>query len=142
MTSETHANIIPTLRYRDAQAAVKWLCDAFGFSTRMIVEGEDGAIVYAQLVFANSMVMVSSDLDNAFSKLQKTPAQVGGVGTQSPYVIVDDADAHHELAVAMGARVVHPLTSESYGGRGYSCLDPEDHLWNFGTYDPWAHATG
>ena len=25
-----------------------------------------------------------------------------------------------------------------YGGRGYSCLDPEGHLWNFGTYDPWA----
>ncbi|HZF33304.1 MAG TPA: glyoxalase, partial [Candidatus Angelobacter sp.] len=27
---------------------------------------------------------------------------------------------------------------EDYGGRGYSCRDPEGHLWNFGTYDPWA----
>lgn len=137
MTSQTHANIIPTLRYQDAQAAVKWLCDAFGFSTRMVVEGDSGEIVHAQLVYANSMVMVSSDRDNAFSKLQKTPAKVGGVGTQSPYVIVDDADAHHETAVTMGARVVYPLTTESYGGRGYSCLDPEGYLWNFGTYDPW-----
>ena len=61
-----------------------------------------------------------------------------GVGTQSPYVIVPDADAHHALAVAAGAKVVYPLKDEDYGGRGYSCLDPEGHLWNFGTYDPWA----
>lgn len=137
MTSRTHASIIPCLRYADAQAAVKWLCEAFGFSTRLVVE-EEGEIVHAQLVLGNSMVMVSSDRDDAFRKLQMTPQAVGGVGTQSPYVIVPDADAHHEHAVALGARVVYPLTTESYGGRGYSCLDPEGHLWNFGTYDPWA----
>lgn len=138
MTSKTHANIIPCLRYADAQGAVKWLCDAFGFSTRLVVEGDGGEIVHAQLVLGNSMVMVSSDRDDAFHKLQKTPQAAGGVGTQSPYVIVEDADAHHEHAVALGARVVYPLKTESYGGRGYSCLDPEGHLWNFGTYDPWA----
>ena len=22
-------------------------------------------------------------------------------------------------------------------GRSYSCRDPEGHLWNFGTYNPW-----
>src|SRR5690606_15221737 len=22
-------------------------------------------------------------------------------------------------------------------GRGYSCRDPEGHVWNFGTYNPW-----
>ncbi|MCO5185240.1 MAG: glyoxalase, partial [Anaerolineae bacterium] len=27
---------------------------------------------------------------------------------------------------------------EDYGGRGYSCLDREGHVWNFGSYDPWA----
>ena len=25
-----------------------------------------------------------------------------------------------------------------YGGRGFTCRDPEGHLWNFGSYDPWA----
>ena len=55
-----------------------------------------------------------------------------------PLLIVADADAHHARAVAAGARVVYPLKDEDYGGRGYSCLDPEGHLWNFGTYDPWA----
>jgi uncharacterized glyoxalase superfamily protein PhnB len=30
------------------------------------------------------------------------------------------------------------IKDEDYGGRGYSCRDLEGHLWNFGTYDPWA----
>ena len=27
-----------------------------------------------------------------------------------------------------------------YGGWLYQCLDPEGHLWSFGSYDPWAEA--
>ena len=40
--------------------------------------------------------------------------------------------------LAAGAKVAMDLVDEEYGGRGYSCLDPEGHLWNFGSYDPWA----
>jgi uncharacterized glyoxalase superfamily protein PhnB len=29
--------IIPALRYRDAAAAIDWLCNAFGFSKHMVV---------------------------------------------------------------------------------------------------------
>jgi hypothetical protein len=28
------------------------------------------------------------------------------------------------------------VADQDYGARLYSCLDPEGHLWNFGTYDP------
>jgi uncharacterized glyoxalase superfamily protein PhnB len=136
--AQTAPRIIPTLRYRDAAAAIDWLSRAFGFERHAVYPGEDGTIAHAQLTFGNGMIMLGSARDDAFGKLQKTPAAVGGVGTQSAYVIVPDADAHHARAVAAGARVVYPLTDEDYGGRGYSCLDPEGHLWNFGTYDPWA----
>ena len=81
--------------------------------------------------------MVGSARDDEFGRLQKTPRQVGGVGTQSPYVIVADVDAHHRRAVAAGAEVTMAPRDEDYGGRFYSCRDPEGHLWNFGTYDPW-----
>jgi uncharacterized glyoxalase superfamily protein PhnB len=133
--------IIPTLRYRNAKAAVEWLCRAFGFEKRLVVPGDDGAIVHAELVYGDGMVMLGEMRDDEFGMLQKTPAEVGGVATQSPYIIVDDADTHHARAVAAGAKVVYALRDESYGGRGYSCLDPEGHLWNFGTYDPWATRT-
>lgn len=138
MSHPTNAPIIPTLRYRDAAAAIEWLCRAFGFEKHMVVPDGDGGIGHAQLTYRGAMIMLGTARDDAFGKLQRTPADVGGVGTQSPYVIVPDADAHHERAVAAGAKVVYALRDEDYGGRGYSCLDPEGHLWNFGTYDPWA----
>lgn len=131
-----HAVIIPTLRYRDAPAAIAWLGRAFGFEEHLVVPDGEGGIAHAQLVYGGGMIMLGTARDDAFGKLQRPPADVGGVGTQSPYVIVPDADAHHARAVAAGARVVHPLEDKDYGGRGYSCLDPERHLWSFGTYDP------
>ena len=133
-----NATIIPTLRYHDAPAAIDWLCRAFGFEQHLIAREENGTVVHAQLTFGNGMIMLGSARDDEFGKLQKTPAQVGGVGTQSPYIIVVDADTHHARAVAAGATIVYALKDEDYGGRGYSCRDPEGHLWNFGTYDPWA----
>jgi uncharacterized glyoxalase superfamily protein PhnB len=137
MTHKDTATIIPTLRYRDASAAVEWLCRAFGFTKHLVVPGEAGSIAHAQLTYGNGMIMLGTAGDDEFGKLQRTPAQVGGVGTQSPYIIVPDADKHLARAVAAGARVVYPIRDEPYGGRGFSCLDLEGHLWNFGSYDPW-----
>jgi uncharacterized glyoxalase superfamily protein PhnB len=139
LSTDTTASVIPTLRYRDAAAAIDWLCRAFGFARHLVVPGENGSIAHAQLTFGRGMIMLGSARDDAFGALQKPPG-AGGVSTQSAYIIVSDADAHHACAVAAGARVVYPLTDEDYGGRGYSCLDLEGHLWNFGTYDPWKRA--
>ena len=133
----TTANIIPTMRYTDAPAAIEWLCEAFGFEKHLVVPGEGGTIAHAQLVFGNGMIMLGSALDNEFSKLQKPPSALGGVGSQSSYIIVQDADKHYARAVEAGAEIVVEIKDEDYGGRGYSCRDPEGHVWNFGTYDPW-----
>jgi uncharacterized glyoxalase superfamily protein PhnB len=139
-TTQHHPTVIPTLRYRDAATAIDWLCEAFGFERQMVVPGEGSAIAHAQLTAGHGMIMLGSASDDDFSRLQKLPSDVGGVGTQSPYVVVPDADAHYERAKANGAKIVMDIADASYGGRAYSCLDPEDHLWNFGTYDPWADA--
>lgn len=58
------------------------------------------------------------------------------------YIIVEDADAHYARATGAGAKIVLDIKDEDYGGCGYSCRDPEGHLWNFGTYDPWAEKQG
>ena len=133
----TGANVIPTMRYRDAAAAIEWLCKAFGFEKRLVVPGEGRTIAHAQLVFGNGMIMLGSARDDPFDRLVKPPRDLGGFGSQSPYVIVEDADRHYARAVAAGAEIVMDLKDEDYGGRGYSCRDPEGHVWNFGTYDPW-----
>ncbi len=139
-TKTSAATVIPTLRYHDAAAALEWLCEAFGFEKHLVVPGEDGAIAHAQLVFGNGMVMLGSAGAGAFDDLQKPPNALGGAVSQSPYIVVEDADAHYARAVAAGAEIVLDIRDEDYGGREYSCRDPEGHLWNFGSYDPWASA--
>lgn len=130
--------IIPTMRYKDAPTAIEWLCKAFGFEKQLVVPGEDGTIAHAQLSFGNAMIMVGSERDNEFGKLIRTPKDVKGFNTQSPYIIVEEVDEHYQRAVAAGAKIVLDIKDEDYGGRGYSCQDPEGFLWNFGSYNPWA----
>lgn len=134
----TTATMIPTLRYNDAAAAIKWLCEAFGFEKRLVVPGENGTIVHAQLVFGNGMVMLGSTREGGFDDHQSTPSALGGAVSQSPYVIVQNADKHYARAVAGGAEILTGIKDEDYGGRGYSCRDLEGHVWSFGSYDPWA----
>lgn len=139
---QTTSTVIPTLRYQDAPAAIDWLCRAFGFEKRLVVPGENGTVAHAQLIFGNGMIMLGSEGDDAFGQYQKAPRASGMPGAQSPYVIVEDTDVHYARATAAGAKIVLEIKDEDYGGRGYSCLDPEGHLWNFGSYDPWAETSG
>jgi uncharacterized glyoxalase superfamily protein PhnB len=132
------STIIPTLLYRDAPAAIDWLCRAFGFERHLVVPGPNGMIAHAQLTLGSGMIMLGSTKEEGFGLLQKSPRDVGGVGTQSPYIVVSEVDAHYARAKAGGAQIVIDIQDEDYGGRGYSCRDPEGHLWNFGSYDPWA----
>ena len=96
--------IIPTLGYRDAAAAIEFLCNAFGFEKLLVVPGENGTIAHAQLTYGNVMIMLGSSRDDDFDKLQKPPGDVGGIGTQSPYVIVADADVHYRRRWMRGLR--------------------------------------
>ena len=56
-------------------------------------------------------------------------------------MVIEDPDAHHDVAVAAGARVVRELQDTPYGSREYSVRDLEGNLWSFGTYDPYAEVT-
>ena len=135
--AQTVATIIPSLRYRDAPAAIEWLCRAFGFEKRAIYPDEHGGIAHAQLTFGNGMVMLSSASDDQWGRRIAQPDQIGGRETQCACLIVADADAHYAQAKAAGATIVDEIRDQDYGGRGYSCRDPEGHMWWFGTYDPW-----
>jgi uncharacterized glyoxalase superfamily protein PhnB len=138
LAKNTRATVIPCLRYHDAPAAIEWLCKAFGFEKHLVVPGEGGTIAHAQLTFGNGMIMLGSVKDSEFDRLLKQPNQIGGSETQTPYVIVADADALYAQAKSAGAEIVVEIKDEDYGGRGFSCRDLEGRLWNFGTYDPWA----
>lgn len=129
--------IVPSLRYRDAAAAIEFLCEAFGFARHLVVPGHDGTIRHGQLTLGDGMIMLGSARNRDFGALVKTPEELGA-NTQSAYVIVAEIDAHYEHAKAAGAEIVMDIEDMDYGGRLYSAFDPEGNLWHFGSYDPWA----
>jgi uncharacterized glyoxalase superfamily protein PhnB len=131
--------VVPVIRYRDLPAAVGWLCKAFGFEKQRIVVDRNGAISFAQLTYGGSLIMVGAVRASAFDKLMKQPDEVGGAETQVCYLFVADARVHCTRAAAAGAEIVFQIEDRENGGRSYTCRDPEGHLWNFGTYNPWLH---
>ncbi len=131
-------NIIPTMKYVDAPKAIEWLCRAFGFERHLVVEGDSNIIEHAQLTLDGGMIMLGSVRVSAFDEMQKPPQSINSLVTQSAYIVVDDVDAHYRKALAAGAAIMMEPEDQDYGGRLYSYRDPEGHLWNFGSYDPWA----
>ena len=131
------STIISGMRYKDAPSAINWLCNAFGFKEHLIIPDEDNMIVHAQLTIGHGMIMVGSLIDDEFIKHQKPPSSLDGYNSQSPYIIVEDIDKHYNRAVEAGAEVIIPLKEQEYGGKLYSCKNPEGYLWHFGSYNPW-----
>ena len=135
----TKATLVPCLSYRDAPAAIQWLCRAFGFEKHAVYPGPNGTIAHAELSFGNGMIMLgSAGKEGEYAKLLVPPNDIEGRQTQTTYVIVEDADAVYAAAQAAGAPMLIDIKDEDYGGRGFTCRDLEGHVWSFGTYDPWS----
>lgn len=129
-------NLMPLMRYRDLAEAMSWLEDAFEFEKQIAVSDSDGEVIYGQMSYRGSLIMMGAVRDTDLDKLMRQPDEVGGVETQSCYIVVDDADTHYARARDKGAEVVLEIKSDGLGRRGYSCRDPQGHIWNFGTYNP------
>ena len=140
MPSVLSSSVVPCLCYRDAVAAIRWICGTLGFIEQSVHPNEDGTIAHAQLTLGGGMIMLCSvpNKNVEYGRLIKQPDEIGGFETQSVYVVVPDADVVYGKAKAAGAQIVIEIKDESYGGRGFSCRDLEGHLWNIGTYNPWS----
>jgi uncharacterized glyoxalase superfamily protein PhnB len=135
---DTRSTVIPGMRYRDCHAAIDWLCKALGFEKRAVFSNPEGIVVHAELSFGNGMIMIGSVVNGAESTgFTKQPDQIGNCETQASYLIVNDADAVYASAKAAGAGMILDIADMHYGGRAFSCRDPEGHIWHVGTYDPW-----
>jgi uncharacterized glyoxalase superfamily protein PhnB len=128
-------SIYPALRYRDAQEAVRWLADAFGFERVNVYEADDGTVAHAEMRFRDSLFMfgqVRDPGDGEYSAIAPPPGQT------ALYAVVEDPDAHHDRAKAAGAEIVMGLRDQDYGSREYTARDLDGNIWTFGTYDPTA----
>lgn len=127
------ATVCPTLLYRDAQAAVRLLTEAFGFTEVAVYEGAGGSVQHAELAYGDGVVMLgTAGGEGVFAKAM-AGAEKAPCGT---YVVVQDVDAHHRRAVEHGVEILMPPTDQEYGSRDYMARDHEGNVWSFGTYAP------
>jgi uncharacterized glyoxalase superfamily protein PhnB len=132
--------LIPSVRYRDAHAAIDWLERALGFVRNAVYDGPDGTVAHAQLTFGGTgMVMLGSASNhNPNPELNATPADIGGRVTSPMYLDVPDCDRVYARAQAASAEIIQPLKTMDYGGRAFTVRDPEGYIWSVGEYDPWS----
>lgn len=123
--------------YADAAAAIAWLCEAFGFTVRIKVEGPDGRIEHCELEYGDGLIMVAGERPAGtpgWRGLLRSPRHTDGRVTQSLMIYVDDVEAHCEQARKLGATILDEPHTSDYGpdywsDRGYAALDPEGQLW-------------
>lgn len=127
--------ISTALWYDDGKAAIDWLCRAFGFEVRLLVEGDGGRVEHSELVYGDGVVMVGEPKPGKFPHT-RSPSQVGGANTQNMMVYVDDVDAHCRRAREAGAVITTEPETHDYGedywsDRTYECRDLGGHHWWF-----------
>ena len=129
--------IFPTLRYRDANAAITWLCNAFGFREHAVHRNGDGKVAHAQLAFGSSIIMLGQAGDDAYQGLV---GDMKSRRTDAIYVAVEDIDPVYASAQAAAAKIEMAPHDTDYDSREFTCRDLERNLWSFGTYWPKADA--
>jgi uncharacterized glyoxalase superfamily protein PhnB len=135
--TEKRSTVICGMRYRNAPAAIEWLCNVLGFARHAVYPGPDGTIAHAELTLGGGMIMLGSIPQDEFGQYMKQPDEIGGAETRSLSLIVADADVIYQRAKAAGAEMVVDIRDPSYGGREFTCRDPEGRTWSVCTYDPW-----
>lgn len=124
--------IFPILRYNDARAAIRWLCQAFGFMEVFCTPEAGPFVRHARLRLGENIIMVGSVRpDDGIAS-----PQLLGTATQMLAVYVEDPDAHFERARTAGARILYPPKDTDFGSREYHVADLEGHPWTFGTFRP------
>jgi uncharacterized glyoxalase superfamily protein PhnB len=120
--------IMPQLPYEDIRAALSFLERAFGFheipASRIV--GGDGELLHALVEFGDGVIGIGGQ--GAHGAVSPKSA---GVESQYISVYIADLDAHHQRALAAGARIANGPRDHATGYRSYEALDLEGHRWRF-----------
>lgn len=126
---------MPTLRYRDCDAAVAWLVDVLGCQRHFINrDPKTDVIGHGELSYGTGWLIVGSFPDQVSGDLP-----VLDLGHASIYLVNDDdevVEATFARAVAAGAPVVQEFRHQPYGGSSCTVRDPEGNYWTVGSYRP------
>src|SRR5271156_313250 len=101
--------LTPVVFYRDPMAALRWLEQAFGFETSLLVTDDAGNVGHAEMSFGEGRIGVGGEWSSAEllgPAAMMSPASLEGQGTQFVRVeLASGIDDHCARAEAAGARI-------------------------------------
>jgi uncharacterized glyoxalase superfamily protein PhnB len=130
---EDMAQIVPYLYYADADRALRFMEDAFGFEIESVVRNPaDDEVLTAKVRTGRGVILVGPGMEAFGTRPVPDPELVSAM----IYVFVDDVDRHFERARAGGAVIREEPHSHFGGHRQYTASDPGGHRWTFAVPEP------
>jgi len=120
---------IPHLAVSDGLAALEFYKSVFGAEEGDRMMAQDGKrLMHGEIIIDGHKCFLSDEFGEHEGGTVKTPQTLGGTCVRIT-LMVDDADALVERAVAAGARVLMPLQDLFWGARYGKIVDPFGHEW-------------
>jgi PhnB protein len=117
--------ITPHIVVQDATRAAEWYKAALGAVERGRLSLPGGKLMYVELWFGDSAVMVADEFPEAGIL---SPQAIGGTAVVL-HLFTEDVDALWQRAIDAGAQVLHPLQDQFWGDRHGQFTDPFGHRW-------------
>ncbi|HTX17465.1 MAG TPA: VOC family protein [Bacteroidota bacterium] len=108
--------VVPDINTNDMEESVKFYTGLFGFQVAMDM---NWIVTLASPSNATAQI-------NLLKNQSPSPQQPG----LAMSIEVADVDAVHATAVALGAKIIYPLTDEPWGVRRFHVADPNNILIN------------
>lgn len=120
--------VMPSLRVKDAAAAIKFYKKVFGASESYRLK-MGGRLAHAEITIGGATVMISDE----FPEMKAVGPQTLKGTSVSLTVYVDDADKLVAKAEKAGAKIRRPVADMFYGDRVGLIEDPFGHVWSVHT---------
>jgi PhnB protein len=117
--------ITPHIVVGDAPRAAEWYAEALGAEERGRLPLPGGKLMYVELWFGDSAVMVADEFPDMGVV---SPLSIGGTATVL-HVSSADVETLWNRAVAAGAEILQPLSETFWGDRYGQIRDPFGHKW-------------
>lgn len=130
----TEAALHAYFGYRDANAAIEWLSETFGFETTMSFPDEKGGVAHSEHRLGDAVIIVFSDHDG----YERAPRKGDTAGHGTYITVPEQADVQRIYAKAIGAGATGIWRPDTTEWGNYRCrvTDPEGFEWTFGTHRP------
>ena len=122
------ARLAMVVHYAQPAAAGRWLRDVFGFEPASLLpedEPDDPSHCWIEFHVGNCSVILWGREPGSGAKEPTT---------HTPFIYVDDLDAHFAKVKAQGAEIVEDIYQQGY--RAFEAADPEGNHWIFAQANP------